>query len=439
MAEIVFAARPDVEAVAYIADKTVGGRFSFDWRDVREAEHLTAFVAAKAMTADILADLHEGVKRGVDEGWSRERFVREMKPLLEAKGWWGRQRMVDPETGVEREVTVGTPRRLRTIYGTNLRMAQAAGDWARFERNRALRPLLRYRHTPQDNPRLEHRAWDGITLPIEHPFWVTHFTPNGWGCKCWISSHRAGAEITSEDELERKGAWRKRAWRNGRTGAVEEVPVGIDPGFAYNVGQARTAAFVPPPESQEPPHRSAIGDRLPRTLPPLRPRLPPDDVAVRPDLDGVNDVDKVFEAFSAVLGKGEGEVFIDRAQLPVVIGRRMFERRDSTGAVVGPKTDLPFRAPLAELFAATLRDPDEIWHALQSEVSTGGTRLVRYYVAAFDAGEAGRQFFAVAYHHRAVRWEGMTAFAPGDVNDPDSQAQLTDRGHRWGTLVYRRK
>ncbi|HWU78750.1 MAG TPA: hypothetical protein VN158_01635 [Caulobacter sp.] len=39
----------------------------------------------------------------------------------------------------------------------------------------------------------------------------------------------------------------------------------------------------------------------------------------------------MFEAFSKVLGKGQGEVFVDRAQILVVVGKRLFETHDAAG------------------------------------------------------------------------------------------------------------
>jgi hypothetical protein len=36
-----------------------------------------------------------------------------------------------------------------------------------------------------------------------------------------------------------------RDWTNPRTGEVVKVPEGIDPGFAYNPGQAFLAALAP--------------------------------------------------------------------------------------------------------------------------------------------------------------------------------------------------
>lgn len=439
MEVVTFEPRAPEEAVAYLEQKSVGGRFSFDWRDVREAEHVNAFVAAKAMTADILTDLHGGMLSAAKDGWTKERFVDELRPLLEAKGWWGRKRQVDPVTGDEQLVTLGTPRRLRVIYDTNMRMAHGAGRWERFMRSAETRPFLQYRHTPQPNPREMHRRWDRTTLPITHSWWRTHYCPNGWGCKCYVVSLRVATEVTSDDELRRRGDFDLVAYRNKRTGAIERVPKGIDLGFAYNVGQARMEGLAPPAMPE--PQRSYVqGDRLPRALPPPpTPRPLPPDVAVRPDLEGATDPELVFRAFADVLGVSEGEVFIDRAQVPLAMGRRMFQAHDATGAATGAKPGLGSRAPLAELFAETLRDPDEIWHSIQLR-EDGSSVLVRNFVAAIDASaEAGRQWFVVSFHQNRGVWMGTTAYGPGKTGRPRTQEMTTANGHRVGTLVYRRR
>lgn len=436
MTDITFKARPPAGAVAYLTDKTVGGRFSFDWRDVWKAEHLNAFVVAKAMTRDILTDIHGALIEAISAGQSREQFVADLKPILQAKGWWGKAQIIDGKTGAAELVQLGSPRRLRTIFDINMRMAHAAGRWERFTRAAAARPFLTYHHTRQERPRPEHVVWDGITLPIGHVFWTTHYCPNGWGCKCFITSERGDAAVTSEAELERLGVGETRTYRNKRTGETAELPVGIDPGFDYNVGQARLASYVPPaaPERQRP---TVQGERLPRSLPAARrPRGLPSDVRLRPDLPGA-EAQTVFEAFSNVLGKGEGEVFVDRAQVPVVVGRRIFERHTAEGASLANKEHLVGRAAYAEILAQTLKDPDEIWHSLQTRAD-GSSVLVRNYVAWIKAGD-GREAFVASFHDRDGLWWGATAYPPGNRGRERDQRAQTDAGFRVGSLVYVRK
>lgn len=438
MPELIFNTAPPSEAVSYLEAKTVGGRFSFDWRDVAREEHLVAFVVAKAATADILADLHGGMLSSFSDGWTKERFVSELRPLLQAKGWWGKKPQVDPLTGEERLVQLGSPARLRTIYDTNIRMAHAAGRWERFMASASTRPYLTYHHTDQAHPRPEHQAWHKITLPIGHPFWRTHYCPNGWYCKCFVTSERRAEAVTSEDDLKARGVYDLVPRKNKRTGEVRMVPRGIDPGFDYNVGQARMHALQKPAMSEA--QREAVtSPRQPRSLPPMPAVRPlPEGVAVRPDLPA--EPAALFDAFAAVLGKGEGEVFIDAAQVPVVVGKRLFEQHDLAGVSTGPKRGLASRAPLAEIFAETLRDPDEIWHSMQVR-QDGTSVLVRNFVAALDAADDGRSLFVVSFHEGSNGgvWMGSTAFGPGRRLEPSDQVAKTSSGFRVGTLVYRRK
>ena len=67
--------------------------------------------------------------------------------------------MIDPETGETREVELGSPRRLKTIYSTNMRTARAAGQWERIQRTKATHPYLLYELGPSGEHRPEHVAW----------------------------------------------------------------------------------------------------------------------------------------------------------------------------------------------------------------------------------------------------------------------------------------
>ena len=61
----------------------------------------------------------------------------------------------------------------------------SADNWHSFSDNENLF-LLQYRTAHDERVRASHRVLDGITLPKSHPFWQTHYPPNGWGCRCHV-------------------------------------------------------------------------------------------------------------------------------------------------------------------------------------------------------------------------------------------------------------
>jgi len=237
-----FPAKPSVEALAYFRAKKL--RPGFDWRDVWREEHATNFTVAKAMQHDILTDIRGALDDALSEGHTFAQFRNELTPMLQARGWWGIQSATDPVTGETRDVQLGSPRRLKTIYRANMRTARAAGQWQRAQRTKRTHPYFVYELGPSENHREEHVSWAGLMLPIDHPFWQTHYPPNGWGCKCRLRQitkreydrlNDTGNYLTEAPEIT------KREWLNKRTGEVLQVPRGIDPGWDTNPGLARRA------------------------------------------------------------------------------------------------------------------------------------------------------------------------------------------------------
>jgi SPP1 gp7 family putative phage head morphogenesis protein len=213
-----------------------GYRFSFAWQDLLRDEHAKAFTVAKVMRADILEDLRAAVDKAIATGTTLAEFRRELTPLLQRKGWWGRQLLVDPQDGEEKRVQLGSPRRLETIYDTNLRTSYAAGRWGQIQDTKHARPYLRYVAVLDSRTRPLHRLWNGTVLPVDHPFWRTHFPPNGWRCRCGVQQlndrdlGRYGYQLSPDPKITYT------TWTNPRSGAEERVPFGIDPGFDYNPG-----------------------------------------------------------------------------------------------------------------------------------------------------------------------------------------------------------
>ncbi|MDO4769949.1 MAG: PBECR2 nuclease fold domain-containing protein [Brachymonas sp.] len=136
---------------------------------------------------------------------------------------------------------------------------------------------LRYVTRDDDRVRPQHAAWHNVVLPVDDPFWQSHFPPNGYRCRCRViplsqrdyergySESRRWTEAPAKplsklkpEEISQLGAEYNanapvartyfKKFRppevqfehiNQRTGEVSLVPKGISPGFAYNAGQAR--------------------------------------------------------------------------------------------------------------------------------------------------------------------------------------------------------
>ncbi len=229
---------PPAEAIRFFRRK--GYRIGFDWRDVWQQEHTRAFTVAKAMRLEILQVIRAEVDRAIADGITFEQFKKSLTPTLQQLGWWGRKTLVDPLTGEAVEAQLGSPRRLRIIYDTNLRTARAAGRWERIERNKARRPFLRYSQIQRPTKRDEHIPFHGLIRPVDDPIWDRIYPPNGWNCGCIVQQlTRRQAErrgITPAAEAARLMG-RRRRWINKRTGEVLSVTRGVTPGWDYHVGK----------------------------------------------------------------------------------------------------------------------------------------------------------------------------------------------------------
>jgi hypothetical protein len=234
MAQIKFAALPPEEAIAFFRQK--GYKIGFDWRDVWQQEHQAAFTVAKAMQLDLLRDIRAAVDGALADGTTFADFRKNLKPLLVQKGWWGRADLEDPLTGEVKNVQLGSTRRLKTIYDTNLRTAHSEGQWERIQASKQSFPYLQYDGNNSEHPRLQHAAWDGMVLPVDDPFWQSHMPVKEWGCKCRAIQMTGGM-------LERRGLTVSDspkvpmvAYTNKRTGEVQQIPQGVHPSFHYPPG-----------------------------------------------------------------------------------------------------------------------------------------------------------------------------------------------------------
>ncbi|MDR1709987.1 MAG: phage head morphogenesis protein [Candidatus Accumulibacter sp.] len=227
------------EAVAYLQGR---GKLAqtYSWMDLWQDEHAYQFTVSRLARLDILKAMQDGITESVSGDLTRRDWTRDMKALLRREGWWGEKKVVDPETGK----TVRTrfdSQRLNLIFGVNVRQAYAAGQWQGIEAAKATHPYVRYITQRDDRVRAAHRAWDGVTLPVDDPFWNTHTPPCDFRCRCRITT------MTEEEYSKRSAEGRIKTSRpvereatfvNKRTGEITKAPLGVNPGFAYNPGKA---------------------------------------------------------------------------------------------------------------------------------------------------------------------------------------------------------
>lgn len=192
----------DIEAFILAKDPQASGA----WDQMGREEHARAFTAAQTAGTDIADDLYFGLVDTISRRGTEEDFAKLVTPILRSKGWLG---------GDDGKIA----HRVALIYDTNLRNARAVGRWDRYQASKAALPYVRgitakderVRHPPHSK-HSDHRAFEGIILPLDHPFVAEYWTPLGFRCRCaWVQMSRSQLArykggITTEEELEERRA-----------------------------------------------------------------------------------------------------------------------------------------------------------------------------------------------------------------------------------------
>lgn len=206
------------------------------WTDLWHNAHDRGFMVAGATKADLLADLGAAVDKAISQGTTLDQFRKDFRQIVARHGW----------TGWAGEGTAkGEAWRTRVIYQTNMRTSYMSGRHAQLLAGKY--KYWVYRHSGAEHPRLHHLALDGIALPPDHPFWRTHFPPNGWGCGCEVyGAHTLSGirRVGGDPDKQLPKDWDKR----GEDGNLPAVGKGWD--YAPGATVADTIAV--------------IGDKLPK-------------------------------------------------------------------------------------------------------------------------------------------------------------------------------
>ena len=185
---------PPRRAIAYFKSK--GYNISWNWWETWQVANAQSFTVAKALRADILGDIRDSFDQALRKGYTPDKFIKELEPVLRAKGWWGKQVIVSQDGGAE-IVQLGSPHRLRTIYNVNARTSRARAHYQVQQATLAERPYWMYDAMDDLRVRPHHAAMDGLVFRADDPIWQTHYPPNGFNCRCRVRA-------LSQEELEQR-------------------------------------------------------------------------------------------------------------------------------------------------------------------------------------------------------------------------------------------
>lgn len=421
--------RPFAEQVAFFRGKLRKQVPTETWRDLWKAEHDRAFMVAGAAKADLLADLAAAVQAAIESGESIDQFRARFGDIVQKRGWQG-------WTGEGTQA--GTNWRTRIIYRTNMATSYAAGRYAQLQDF----PLWVYRHSGAEHPRLQHKAWNGLTLPKDHPFWQTHYPPNGWGCGCRVFGARSASGASrvggQPDYTEPPEGWNALDQKTGE-------PEGIDEGWGYAPGASVADKFrglIP-----------EMVDELPEgkpLLPPICPlggrgaharmdgasaecpgKLPaprPFDKALILE-DGEDDryyIEKFLGCFGASIENPK--IFQDVTRESLLMSDAMFlNRKKSRPGNPVYKALKEGRNRYVLMLAETVRNPQEIWLCPERIWTPAGEKisLRRRYVALWNVDGVNVPALSVfELSEQEGKWAGVTTFQPKTIGYLNEQARV---------------
>lgn len=306
------------------------------------------------------------------------------------------------------------------------------------------RPYWQYLHADiriPKSPRPQHRAWNGLVLRWDDPWWETHFPPNDWGCSC-------GVRTLSTRDLERLGktgpdtappqGFEMKIVKG--VGTVNQ-PAGIGYGWDYMPGDRWDRGLVPSKLLDDPLAVPAGGKNhivsidtaepaadLATSSPGFRQKVLPTDQTADEYRQALM---QPFMPDTASADLPPSLLFTDVSGTRILISDAMFRRAD--GSWKGGKR---FHAEYAGLLAEAIIDPDEIWLGVREVPNLAFPDrsdfvMTRRYVKV----DPGTALFAMFELGREV-WGAVTGYATFNRSKPDF-SHLDKQ--RVGKLIWKRR
>lgn len=191
---------PPEGAIAFLSGKQA--KVTGPWTEWLDGQHARGFTVANVTKLDVLEDIQRSLKTALEKGQTLQQWKDALVPELQRKGWMGRDLTteqlrqagrLDEATG---EIAKGlTPRRLQTIFSTNMQSAYQAGRYAEMIEQAEERPWWQYVAILDARTRPGHRVMNGRTFRYDDAGWRSFYPPCGFNCRCRVRTF-SQAEVT---------------------------------------------------------------------------------------------------------------------------------------------------------------------------------------------------------------------------------------------------
>lgn len=132
-----------------------------------------AFTVSGYTKAQILKRFYDELLAALEDGSTLEEFRGRMNEFLETEGYEGLD-----------------PLQADNIFRTNIQTAYNVGHYEQMTAPGVmeLRPFWQYNAVNDSHTRPSHLAMDGRVYPADSPVWDTWYPPNGFRCRCNVTS-----------------------------------------------------------------------------------------------------------------------------------------------------------------------------------------------------------------------------------------------------------
>lgn len=366
------------------------------WDDIKGAMHVRAFMVAGCMQEDILRDFRSAVNAAIKKGESLQDFRDRFYKI--ASKW----RAADPSFDKKMEKPKYGAWRSKVIYQTNMLTCAAAGQERQARSMPDVFTHAKYVCMMLPGSREEHKAWNGIVLPVNDPWWQKHSPPNGFGCMC-------EKEFISKYEMDRGDE--KETIRTKEKLLDPNDTKNISENWDYSIGDAYMGVSgttwekykdVPQegfwkPDSFEPPKNF-------KPIPMPKYNEPVDNVndfctnfesALKKTFNGRKDA-RFFKGGAVLMKNVNGMIY------PLVIDYKTFGKH---------LMDHPERSKFINMFVATLSNPTDFRISFQEQPNRHEVSLNAIFYGVFDKAHGSKQknivFVFRAYKHKLTAWTAI--------------------------------